>query len=370
VKLPAVALAAAFVCGIALGLGTAFARVSTAHYFLVGVFVAAGLPVLAGLILVRFNWLAAGAAVSLLSWVSLGFFSTAIAQQPLPSDHVVTLVDSGHLDLHSPLRWYGVLRDEPSRLPFGYGYEIELRGVDYQGKHRPVHGGMRLSFSPHADEETLPDLHAGDAIAVLVQAKRPQVFKDEGAFDRRAYLATQNIDLTAGLRSPMLLERTSAGHMTPGTPAARARRRLRDEVDVLFGAAPQVAGVLRAMLLGDRSFVERDESTDFQKTGVFHVLVVAGLHVGALAALLIWLSRKLRLSPGWTSALVLTLLFAYVAVVNLALLERLEIAGIRILRTDRDGAIHVLTDGETVWVSCFVACPEDRLPILARGSPR
>jgi competence protein ComEC len=40
------------------------------------------------------------------------------------------------------------------------------------------------------------------------------------------------------------------------------------------------------------------------------------------------------------------------------LLERLEAAGVRILRTDRDGAVHVLTDGEQVEVSCFVACAE------------
>jgi len=70
------------------------------------------------------------------------------------------------------------------------------------------------------------------------------------------------------------------------------------------------------MLLGDRSFVDRDESTDFQKTGVFHVLVVAGLHVGALAFVLFWLGRNLRLSPLWTALLTLSMLFAYVAVVE------------------------------------------------------
>jgi len=32
-----------------------------------------------------------------------------------------------------------------------------------------------------------------------------------------------------------------------------------------FGATPQVAEVPRAMLPGDRSFVERDEATNFQK---------------------------------------------------------------------------------------------------------
>ncbi len=38
------------------------------------------------------------------------------------------------------------------------------------------------------------------------------------------------------------------------------------------------------------------------------------------------------------------------------LLTRLENAGVRILRTDRDGAVHVLMDGKNIEVSCFVAC--------------
>ena len=43
---------------------------------------------------------------------------------------------------------------------------------------------------------------------------------------------------------------------------------------------------------------------------------------------------------------------------NSELLERLTTAGVRILRTDRDGAVHVLTDGKELEISCFVACPE------------
>jgi competence protein ComEC len=37
------------------------------------------------------------------------------------------------------------------------------------------------------------------------------------------------------------------------------------------------------------------------------------------------------------------------------LIARLERAGVRILRTDRDGAVHVLTDGDRLQVTCFVA---------------
>jgi competence protein ComEC len=97
---------------------------------------------------------------------------------------------------------------------------------------------------------------------------------------------------------------------------ARTRRKLREEVDRLFEGRPEAAAVLRAMLLGDRSFVDRDEAVDFQKTGVFHVLVVAGLHVGALAFFLYWIGRKLRLSRSATMIFTLTILFAYVAVIE------------------------------------------------------
>src|SRR5260370_37453041 len=133
-----------------------------------------------------------------------------------------------------------------------------------------------------------PDFHAGDEVAVLTEAKQPQVFKDEGAFDRRAYLAQQNIDLTATLRAPQLIERIASPAPTIRTILARARRRLRDEMDELFAGTPQVAGVLRAMLLGDRNFVDRAEAVDFEKTGLFHVLVVPGWRVVALRSAVYW----------------------------------------------------------------------------------
>jgi competence protein ComEC len=249
-------------------------------------------------------------------WILLGVLGACIGIQPRLSDHVIALLEAGRIELNTPLRWHGKLRDEPARLPWGFGYEIELSGVEFQGKTLTARGGMRLSFTPKTDEQAFPDLHAGDEVAVLAQAHRPQLYRDDGAFDRRAYLEQQNIDLLATLRGPELLEHVATPPPTIGTFVARARRVLREEIDALFQNSPQVAGVLRAMLLGDRSFVDRQEATDFQKTGVFHVLVVAGLHVGALAAFLFWVGRGLRLSLIWSMAFTLTLLFAYVAVVE------------------------------------------------------
>jgi competence protein ComEC len=315
-RLPAVAIAAAFVCGIALGLHPAVVSHATSLLLLSTCFLGGLALILAGFVLARIERLFPAAVASLLSWVLLGFLGACVSEQPLPAEHVLSLLTQGHLRLDSPLRWHGRLRDEPAKLPWGYGLEIDLAGVDFEGSGRRAQGGLRLTFTPHPDEAPLPELHAGDEVSVLTEARLPQVFRDEGAFDRRAYLARQNIDLVATLRSAELIERVGTSPGTLATRMARTRRRLREEIDALCSGSPQAAGVLRAMLLGDRSFVDRAESTDFQKTGAFHVLVVAGLHVGAIAAVLFWVGRKLRLARSLTMLLTVSLLFAYVAVVE------------------------------------------------------
>ena len=50
------------------------------------------------------------------------------------------------------------------------------------------------------------------------------------------------------------------------------------------------------------------------------------------------------------------------------LLERLEESGTRIFRTDRNGAVQVLTDGENLQVSCFEACPR-AAAVSAKAEP-
>jgi competence protein ComEC len=48
------------------------------------------------------------------------------------------------------------------------------------------------------------------------------------------------------------------------------------------------------------------------------------------------------------------------------LLEPLQPASTRILRTDRNGAVHVLTDGDRLEVTCFVVCSEPTTPEALR----
>ena len=145
---------------------------------------------------------------------------------------------------------------------------------------------------------------------------RPRNFLDPGAFDIHGYLARQKIDLIGSLRSGELLRLVDRPTPTLLQRLARARGNLLARLDALFAGQPDRQAVLRAMLLGDRSFVDSETVTAFQKTAVYHVLVVAGLHVGALAVFFFWLGRKLRFSVGAASLVTFLALAAYVGMVQ------------------------------------------------------
>jgi competence protein ComEC len=84
----------------------------------------------------------------------------------------------------------------------------------------------------------------------------------------------------------------------------------------MFAAAPEPAAIVKAMLLGDRSFVDHDAAETFQKTGVYHVLVISGLHVAALAGFVFFAGRLLRLRQTLQVVLTVAALVAFVAVVE------------------------------------------------------
>ena len=137
-KLPAVAIAAAFAVGIALGLHPAVTQYASSLAFLSLSFIAVALLVATGIVLLQFARIFPAAVASLLCWIFLGCLGACVAEQPRPANHILSLMKEGRIRLGTPLRWHGHLRDEPARLPWGYGYEIELSGVEFEGELQPI----------------------------------------------------------------------------------------------------------------------------------------------------------------------------------------------------------------------------------------
>ena len=272
---------------------------------------------LCGWIALRRNWILPAALFAACAWLWLGVLAAQLERVSAPPNLASALIESGELDSSTPLRWRGRLRNDPLDLPWGKRYEINLEEVDYAAGVKPVTGGLRLTYyRSETSRSDPPPVRAGDRVEAFARAIPIRNFGDPGSFDFRAYLARQSIDLQGTLRNPELL--AVAGHppLTLSDWLARARGRLLHKVDDLFVSRSDEAALARAMLLGDRSFVDHERVIDFQKTGVYHVLVLAGLHVGALAAFFLWLGRRLRLGLFSRILLTLLVLVAYASVVE------------------------------------------------------
>ncbi|MBI3670928.1 MAG: DNA internalization-related competence protein ComEC/Rec2 [Acidobacteria bacterium] len=277
---------------------------------------------LAGLGFLRRGLLLPAFVSGLLSWVFLGAAAARLEQVATSPNHVANLVAAGRIDTSEALRWSGRLRQDPAHLPWGLRYEVDLDEVEVAGRSVAVTGGLRVNYFRGENSQTdpapepPPPLRAGDRVEALVRAHLPHNYGNPAAFDARAHLARENIHLTGSLRSAELLRKIAEPPPTLAHRLARVRGRLLAQLDAMFPEAPDHAAVLRAMLLGDRNFIDHRRVEAFQRSSAYHVLVIAGLHVAALATFVLWAGRRLHLSLLARTLVALAVLAAYVAVVE------------------------------------------------------
>jgi len=279
--------------------------------------VAIFLLLLSGITTLRSNWVITSVVLAAGAWFALGITACLLERAAVPHNLASTLIESGRLDSTAALRWRGRLRGDPLRVPWGWRYEIGLEQVESSEGITPVSGGLRLTYyGAESTGDIPPAVRSGDHVEAFVRARPVYNFGDPGSFDFRGYLARQDLQLQGALRDPRLLTVVDHPPLTISDRLARVRGRLLDSLNELFADHPEEGALARAMLLGDRSFVDRDRAVDFQKTGVYHVLVVAGLHVGALAAFFLWAGRRLRLALFPRIFLTLAALAAYACIVE------------------------------------------------------
>ena len=122
------------------------------------------------------------------------------------------------------------------------------------------------------------------------------------------------------VRSPALIEKLP--RLRPGGVSVfmeGTRRHLLRSIDQLYppwSANGRNGAVLKAVLLGDRSSLDSETIENFRKTGLYHLLVIAGLHVGLLAMLLSALVSSLRLREPARTAILIILLSCYACLVE------------------------------------------------------
>lgn len=153
----------------------------------------------------------------------------------------------------------------------------------------------------------------------------------------------------------------------------RVRARLRAAIDGAY--PPREAGLLGAVLLGDRGGPRDPLRACFTRLGLAHLFAVSGLHVGILAAFAAAALKVLRCPPGPRTALTVGLLWAYAAVtggapstVRAAAMATLLFSG-RALGgvADPGHGLLLVFWGTQVWSPASLADPGLRLSFLAVG---
>ncbi|MCL4558664.1 MAG: DNA internalization-related competence protein ComEC/Rec2 [Deltaproteobacteria bacterium] len=137
----------------------------------------------------------------------------------------------------------------------------------------------------------------GNYITAFAVPRRPKNYRNPGSFDYRKGLERKGIGAVAYVGGPDALS-VDYRKTRPGPVAGmyRATEAVRNEIRRSIEAHvenPDVRGVITALVIGDQGSLSRDVRRTFSSTGIIHILVVAGLHLGIITHLLYMLLKFL-----------------------------------------------------------------------------
>jgi len=261
-------------------------------------------------------------------WLLLGMFLNEAQPGPAAQRHLISLADNGskraitgEITRTSPVRLI------QSALPFSRrerdekseSIDVRIRSID--GK--PVAGGLRATVYAPASQ-AFPSLHCGDAVQAPANIHPPERYFDPGVWNSPAWLLGQGIGVIGSLNAPALTVTHAGGHATfrcwlrsiqqAGTERLLAyadATAANSHLPQWLRLTHEDAGMLSAMILGDRTYLDRQARTGFERTGSFHLLVVSGMHLAIFAGLIFALAALLRLSRLWATIATIVCSFAY-----------------------------------------------------------
>jgi competence protein ComEC len=160
-----------------------------------------------------------------------------------------------------------------------------------------------------------PPIAAGDRLRCFAHLAAPDGPRNPGATGEAARLRADGIHSRLWTKDPACV---SVVRPSEGPRPAKLFDCIRACGNRLLGddLSPGCAEMAGAVLLGERDQVEYGLTENFMATGVIHLLVIAGLHIGILAAAVWWLVRRSPLGRGWAAALVASAALGYMLLVD------------------------------------------------------
>lgn len=178
----------------------------------------------------------------------------------------------------------------------------QVVGLPLRNSHR-----VRFDFSVRPDVAGVPAklrlnwyspeqaVKAGQQWTFAVKLKRPHGYFNPGGFDYERRLFSEGIGATGYVRhtpKPVLLSDEADLF-----DVSVWRQAIADALDQV-SAETSDSGLIKALILGDRSGMTQKQWALFRQTGTVHLMAISGLHIGLIAGLVYFSVRKLWLLAG------------------------------------------------------------------------
>jgi competence protein ComEC len=230
----------------------------------------------------------------------------------------------------SPRLLEGRLREDAYATALGAAFTMDVERV-WVGREMPTRGGVGVSVGGALAHAALVQWRAGRRVRVPVTLRRPLPYRNFGVADQERRLALAGIRLFGSVKSAALVEvRAKGTRLQEWAGEARhfVRRSIADAIApprYSQRAAPQgsssvaadtdAAGMVIAVVIGDRAGISPEIETRLQRAGTFHVVAISGGNIALLTATLLVLLRVVGLSPRVRAAGTMAMLGAYAGLV-------------------------------------------------------
>jgi competence protein ComEC len=243
-----------------------------------------------------------------------GFSLVLIENQSVGPTRIKRMFDEQVLAPGEPVELSGVILGSIDSAPDGFYVRIKSEIVHARAVDREASGEVLLmAHAANADTRAAYhqlELRHGARVRVMTTLDRDEDFRNPGVMPFTEYLDRKGYDATGVIKSPLLVERLDeAPVFLPLAWLYGWREQLEEQFDKRF--SPETAGVLDAVLLGNRYKVSRSVADRFRAGGTFHVLVIAGLHISFIAGVVFLLMRRITRNRLIQFLCAVTFLFGY-----------------------------------------------------------
>jgi competence protein ComEC len=211
---------------------------------------------------------------------------------------------NGRPDGAAPAVLTGVLRSDAAVRADGVSLSLAVRTirfepagedgqatVDHEGPGLYAPGGVVLSVGGAVAAGRVQEWRAGRTVRLPARLRRPSRHLNPGVFDEERALARRGTSLVGSVKSGLLVEVVSQGGWW-AEMAARLRAQVRRVVARHVGRADvPAAGLVTAILIGDRAGLDQEVARSLQEAGTYHVVAISGGNIAVLAAVTLSLFR-------------------------------------------------------------------------------